>query len=483
MLKKDVVERTVYIGLWLGIFLGIVWAVPAMAEEGIGHAVVANPALTFLEVAVVLVAAKLFSFVEKFKQPAVLGELLVGVLLGNAALVGIHWFDGFKADPNLRFLAELGVAVLLFKTGLESNVAEMRKVGPRAFLVALAGVVVTFSLGAFVVAPWLLPQVPAVSHYFIGAALTATSVGISARVFSDLGKQQTKEARLVIGAAVLDDVIGLVVLAVITGLITAGSVSLGLVSVTVGKSVGFLLGAIFIGQALAPRLSKWLSQIHSGVGAKFTFAIGFFLLFGYCAQLFGLAPIIGAFAAGLVLDPVHFSSFRNAVIVEDLKGVLAGESHAVKDSVMSVVRRHEERHIEDLIEPLSHFLVPIFFVLTGMNVHLESFAHTSVLLLALGLTIVAFVGKYCSSFFAGDVRKSVVGFGMIPRGEVQLIFAAMGQGLGVISADVFSAIVIVVIATTLLSPLCLSWALQGHSVTPVQPETGPGYPDVSPLQT
>lgn len=437
-----------------------VWAVPVSASTEVGHSAVVNPAMTFLEVAVILIAAKLFSFVERLKQPAVLGELLVGVLLGNAVLLGVHWFDGFKTDPNVRFLAELGVAVLLFKTGLESNVAEMRKVGLRAFLIALAGVVITFGLGAFVVAPWLLPELPPISHYFIGAALTATSVGISARVFSDLGKQQTKEARLVIGAAVLDDVMGLVVLAVITGLITAGSVSIGLISVTLAKSVGFLVGAIVVGQLLAPKLSVLLSRIHSGVGTKFTFAIGFFLLFGYGAQLFGLAPIIGAFAAGLVLDPVHFRSFKSAGIVEELKDRLAGEEHDLKQSVLSVVQRHEERHVDDLIEPLSHFLVPIFFVLTGMNVDLHSFANTSVLLLALGLTVVAFVGKYCSSFFAGSVQKPVVGFGMVPRGEVQLIFAAMGQALGVISADVFSAIVIVVIATTILSPICLSWVMQ-----------------------
>lgn len=420
-----------------------------------------HAATTFLEIALVLVFAKLFSIVERWKQPAVLGELLVGVLLGNLTLLGIHSFDAFKIDPNLKFLAELGVAILLFRTGLESNVAEMRRVGFRAFLIALAGVVITFSLGAFVIGPWLLPSLSATAHYFIGAALTATSVGISARVFTDLGKIKTAEAKLVIGAAVIDDVIGLVVLAVVTGMVTTGAVSLGVVSVTLGKAIMFLVGAIVIGQLAAPRLGKVFSKIHSGVGTKFTLAIGFCLLFGYLAEQFGLAPIIGAFAAGLVLDPVHFTAFKNAHITEELKTELASENHSLKDKVLTIVRAHEERHVDSLIEPLSHFLVPIFFVLTGMNVDLSSLSNPKVLLLAIALTVAAFVGKYCSSFFAGpNVKKMVIGFGMIPRGEVQLIFAAIGKELGVVTPEVFSAIVIVVIVSTIFSPILLGYALR-----------------------
>lgn len=420
-----------------------------------------HAATTFLEIALILVLAKVFSIVERWKQPAVLGELLVGVILGNLTLVGIHAFDAFKLDPNLKFLAELGVAILLFRTGLESNVTEMRKVGLRAFLIALAGVVITFSLGAFVIGPWLLPALSTTAHYFIGAALTATSVGISARVFTDLGKIKTAEAKMVIGAAVIDDVIGLVVLAVVTGMVTTGAVSVGVISLTLGKAIIFLVGAIVLGQIFAPRLGKVLSKIHSGVGTKFTLAIGFCLLFGYLAEQFGLAPIIGAFAAGLVLDPVHFTAFKNAKVTEELKTELATESHSIKDKVLRIVHAHEERHVDDLIEPLSHFLVPIFFVLTGMNVDISSLLNPKVLLLAAALTTVAFVGKYCSSFFAGpNVNKMVIGFGMIPRGEVQLIFAAIGKELGVVSPEVFSAIVIVVIASTIFSPILLGFALR-----------------------
>ncbi|MBL8031356.1 MAG: cation:proton antiporter [Candidatus Doudnabacteria bacterium] len=420
-----------------------------------------HAAVTFLEIALILVFAKVFSIVERWKQPAVLGELLVGVILGNLALVGIHWFDAYKVDPNLKFLAELGVAILLFRTGLESNVSEMRRVGFRAFLIALAGVVITFSLGAFVIGPWLLPSLGAAAHYFLGAALTATSVGISARVFTDLGKIKTPEAKLVVGAAVIDDVIGLVVLAVVTGLVTTGAISFGVVSLTLGKAIIFLVGAIVLGQIFAPRLSKIFSRIHAGAGTKFTLVISFCLLFGSLAEQFGLAPIIGAFAAGLVLDPIHFTSFKNARIAEELKTELEKEESGLKHKILRIVHAHEERHIDDLVEPLSHFLVPIFFVLTGMNVDVSSLFNPKVLLLAGALTAIAFIGKYCSSFFAGPgINKMVIGFGMIPRGEVQLIFAAIGKELGVVSPEVFSAIVIVVIASTIFSPILLGYALR-----------------------
>lgn len=442
--------------LFAGLLAFIAPQVFANTIEGTGP----RAAVTFLEIALILVFAKVFSIVERWKQPAVLGELLVGVILGNLALVGIHWFDAYKTDPNLKFLAELGVAILLFRTGLESNVSEMRRVGFRAFLIALAGVVITFSLGAFVIGPWLLPTLSATAHYFLGAALTATSVGISARVFTDLGKIKTPEAKLVVGAAVIDDVIGLVVLAVVTGLVTTGAISFGVVSLTLGKAIIFLVGAIVLGQIFAPRLSRMFSKIHAGAGTKFTLVIGFCLLFGSVAEQFGLAPIIGAFAAGLVLDTIHFTSFKNARIAEELKTELETEDSSLKHKVLRIVHAHEERHIDDLVEPLSHFLVPIFFVLTGMNVDVSSLFNPKVLLLAGALTAIAFIGKYCSSFFAGPgVNKMVIGFGMIPRGEVQLIFAAIGKELGVVSPEVFSAIVIVVIASTILSPILLGYAL------------------------
>lgn len=430
----------------------VVWA----QEHDTGH----GATMTILWIAIILLAAKLSGVVERFGQPSVLGELLVGVLLGNLALLGLHFFEPATTDTILVFLAELGVIVLLFQIGLESNLAQLGRVGVRAFLVAIIGVVVPFALGTWVVGPVLMPGLSLNAYLFVGAALTATSVGITARVFRDLGKLHTSEAQIVLGAAVIDDVLGLVILAVVSAIVTAGSVSALQVGLIFLKALAFLVGAVVLGQLLAPRLGHAFSRVSTGAGMKFTVAIVLALLFAYAAGLIGLAPIVGAFAAGLVLDPVHFRDFEEPVAYREVREGLADADPVTRERVMAVVATHSHRHVEELIEPLGHFLVPIFFVLTGMAVSLEVLADLPVLLIALAITGVAVIGKLVAGIAAGNVRKSVVGWGMVPRGEVGLIFASMGRQLGVIPEREFSIIVIMVILTTLMTPPILSHLLR-----------------------
>lgn len=434
----------------------------ASSEQGGGEH---NIASTFLWIAVILLAAKISGLVEKFGQPSVLGELIMGVILGNLVLLGIHVFEPIKTESIIAFLAELGVVVLLFQIGLGSNINEMRRVGKNAFLVACVGVVAPFILGTYVVGPWLLPGLDENAYLFLGAALTATSVGITARVFQDLKKLQTPEAQIVLGAAVIDDVLGLIILSIISAVVTTGSVGLGMIGFITAKAALFLVGAIVIGQAAAPKLGKFFSKINSGAGMKFTLAISFCLVFAYLAQKIGLAPIVGAFAAGLVLDAVHFCNFEDPKIVCDIEKTIENESSEFKEKISKVARIHAHRHIEDLIEPVGHFLIPIFFVMTGMGVKLETMLNIPILTVALGITAVAFIGKIIAGLAAGNVNKSIVGWGMVPRGEVGLIFATIGKGLGVISNEVFSIIVIMVILTTLLTPPILTYLLKKENKT------------------
>src|SRR3989344_2487559 len=177
---------------------------PGHMEEKSGHG---SAATIFLWIAIILLAAKISSLIERFGQPSVLGELVIGVILGNLVLLGIGVFEPLKADLIIAFLAELGVVILLFQIGLESNISRMREVGIKALLVACVGVAVPFILGTYIVGPYLLPGQPFSAYLFIGATLTATSVGITARVFRDLGKLQSREAQIVLGAAVIDDVL------------------------------------------------------------------------------------------------------------------------------------------------------------------------------------------------------------------------------------------------------------------------------------
>lgn len=416
---------------------------------------------TLFWTALILLSARFAGLVEKLGQPAVLGELVIGVIIGNLYLLGIHFFEPIKSNENLTTFSELGVIILLFQIGLESNIDSMKKVGARALMVAILGVVVPFALGTFLVGPLLMPQLPFNAHLFIGAALTATSVGITARVFQDLKALKSIEAQIVLGAAVIDDVLGLIILGIVSAIATSGSVGLDVIAIISAKALAFLLLAVVLGRMLAPHLGNLLSKINTGTGMKLTFAICVGLLFAFVAELVGLAPIVGAFAAGLVLDPVHFNSFEGQVIIDEVQEALKSDKVAL-EKIDKIAHHHDHGHIEDLVKPLGFIFVPIFFVMTGMNVKLETMFDPHVLLLALAITVAAIIGKVVSGLAAGKANKWIIGIGMIPRGEVGLIFAITGKSAGVINDELFSAIVVMVILTTLLTPPVLAWFIKSR---------------------
>jgi Kef-type K+ transport system membrane component KefB len=405
-----------------------------------------NFQLVLIGLALMLVVAKLGGEVfERFKQPAVLGELVGGILIGNLALFGFTFVGLLKSNEIINAVAEIGVIILLFEVGLESNLTEMMEVGWSSLLVAVAGVIAPFFLG-WGVAAYFLPEEATLGHIFIGATLCATSVGITARVLKDMGKLQTREARIVLGAAVIDDVLGLLILAVVAGSIKAsaggGTLAMTDVAIIAGKSIIFLVGAIAIGHYLMPTLFRSAGRLESR-GVLLALAIAFCFFFAWVAGLVGLAPIVGAFAAGLVLDESHFETFSQR-----------GESD-----------------ITDLITPLSTVLVPIFFVLMGLKVDLRAFARVEVLGFAAALTFVAILGKQVCSLATVEkgINRLAIGLGMIPRGEVGLIFAGIGatltlpnaQGIAepVIGPATFAAVVIMVIVTTLVTPPFLKWSM------------------------
>lgn len=416
----------------------------------------AAAANTFLWLAVLLLLAKISGLIEKLGQAAVLGELLMGVLIGNLYLLGVDIVEPAKSNAIIIFLAELGVVILLFQIGLESDIGVMRKVGARALLVAIIGVVAPFAMGTFFIGPWLLPGLSQNAYLFLGATLTATSVGITGRVFRDLNVLQSHEAQIVLGAAVIDDVIGLIILAVVSAIATTGEVGLLDVGWITLKAMLFLIGAILIGQRIAPLASHWLSKVHTGSGMKFSILIAFCLIFAWLAHLIGLAPIVGAFAAGLVLDNVQFRDFAEPELIADLRRVTNDNESETAQRMRETLAHHEKHNLGVLIEPVGHFFVPLFFIFTGMSVKLEVFFNPAVLVTAAAITVAAFAGKIVSGIAAGPVNKWIVGWGMAPRGEVGLIFAVTGKALGVVSDEIFSIVVAVVILTTFLTPPILT---------------------------
>lgn len=424
---------------------------------------------TYLWLALILVIAKLAGIVERIGLPAVLGELLAGVALGNLALLGWQGQEvqAIRQDPFIAFIAQLGVVILLFQVGLETSLDEMKKVGARAFAVALVGVVAPFVLGTYGIGPLLLPELTFEAYLFLGATLTATSVGITGRVFRDMGVLQSPAARIVLGAAVIDDVIGIVILAVVSSIVTVGTVSAGTVVMLILEALLFLAGALVAGRFFAQPLARLFAWVHAGVAMKLTLIVAAGLFLAWLAGLIGLAPIIGAFAAGLVLEPAFLKDFEHAEVVRDLEPFKAELPSAQQPAFEAVLEHQRKHHHEKLVEPLGHFMVPVFFVYTGMQVDLGTLADLKVLAVALALTGVAFVGKILAGVVAGPGRlhKWIVGWGMAPRGEVGLIFATVGHELGVVNAQLFSVIVLMVILTTLITPLVLSALLKREAVS------------------
>jgi Kef-type K+ transport system membrane component KefB len=364
----------------------------------------------------IFVAAKLFGeLAERLGQPAVLGELLGGVLIGVS---GLRLVD--PHDVTIHLLSELGVILLLFLIGLETDLRKLMQVGGSATAVAVVGVALPFLGGA---ALGHLLGFRIMVAVFLGAALTATSVGITARVFSDLGHLQDREAQVVLGAAVVDDIIGLVLLTVVGTLAGGGELTFLGIGRILLTAFGFVILAIVIGSQLAPMLIRAIDRIEMKRGLFFA-SIVFAFLLAYIASRVGSAIIIGSFAAGLVL-----------------------------------ARTRRGKDIEHEVHDVAQFFIPIFFVVVGAAVDLRSINPFDgdarrFLWIGLALTAIGVAGKVAAGYVVWHkgMRRIVIGVGMIPRGEVGLIFAQIGLSTKLISGGMYSAVALMVMLTTFIAP-------------------------------
>ncbi|MEK6974899.1 MAG: cation:proton antiporter [Candidatus Thermoplasmatota archaeon] len=399
-----------------------------------------------LDLAIIVLAAKFAGeLFERMRQPAVIGELLVGGLL-SASLLGpylglpdLAGHEASEAAPIIETLAGLGAILLLFEVGLESNIRQMTKVGASSILVALIGVIASFAVGylgsaalAEIWSSWRAADAalpPHLLHVFVGAAMTATSVGITARVLADMNRLQTAEARTILGAAVLDDVAGLIILAVVAALIEGalGGASIGpweIARIT-GSAVLFLVVAVVVGLRLVPKAFDALVDRFRIAGFPVALAFGFALLMSYAASLAGLADIVGAFSAGLLL---------------------AQTRHA--------------HQIFEAIKPIGALLIGFFFVTIGMRIDFHAFQTDAAPILGAGLALTALAVAAKLACGLGVVRKQAqrlpVGVGMVPRGEVGLIFASLGLATGLLGPALYATIVLVMLLTTFVTPLWLA---------------------------
>lgn len=422
---------------------------------------------------------------QRLNQPGVLGELLMGVLVGNLCywfklpeaiifregsiiftimsdvlsgmpltkavhasmpdanyaldvthvLQSIRGTEIVKVAYALDIFSRYGVIFLLFMVGLESSVKEIRQTGRESFLVALIGVLAPMALG-FIVTGWLIPDASFNTNLFVGATLTATSVGITARVLKEMKKMQTREAKTILGAAMIDDILGLMILAVVSSIVINGRVDSSVIFKVTLLTVLFFVAVLWLGPKLL-RLTARLLYFLPLWEAKLITAFLFVMLLSWLATCVQLTSIIGAFAAGLIIHDGYFD-----------KHEIRGEKRLL---------------IHELVAPLELLLAPLFFMLIGIQVKLETFLDWHVLLIAAGLVIAAVLGKMVSGFGANQRDdRFLIGIGMLPRGEVGLVFASIGRALGVISDQLFSAIIIMVIITTFVAPPWLKLRFSRH---------------------
>jgi Kef-type K+ transport system membrane component KefB len=412
------------------------------------------------------------------KQPPVLGELVAGLLIGNLAYwLGNPGITVMREGDTLRRIAELALSsnvslseaalrilpagsqaervsailaatkgldyvavysfvdllsriailVLLFLVGLETNIREMKRVGQTAFAVAVIGVLAPMVLGLGTM-KLLHPGSELARDLFMGGILTATSVGITARVLRDLGQDSREEAHVILGAAVLDDVLSLIVLAVVSALALTGAINVWSIGWTTAKAALFLGGALSVGIWITP----WVARRLAGAGihnVKLLAGSIFAFFLAWLANGAGLAAIVGAFAAGVIL---------NDIFDKEMEGL----------------------SLRELLSPVESLIVPLFFVWMGIQVKLEALASKEVLIAGLSLTAVAIVGKVLSGLGCPKrMNRLAVGFGMMPRGEVGLIFAGIGKSIGVVDDGLFSAVILLVMVTTLLTPPAMRWTL------------------------
>jgi Kef-type K+ transport system membrane component KefB len=453
-------------------------------DHGGGHS---DPfSFVLIELAVVVILAIIGRWLAgRFNQAAVLGELMIGVIVGNIGywlgkplfvlimhisdadqIIHAVWSSGASVHDAARqafpeatmgpesivgqlvnimtgpaggnyilmssalwMFSSLGVILLLFMVGLESSVGEMLKVGGRATAVAIVGIIAPFGLG-YVTCLWLLPDAGTPAHLFMSATLCATSVGITARVFKDLGTMQRPEAKVILGAAVIDDILGLIILAIVVGVVKSGEVKGDEIMKISLMSAVFLGAVILVGERFARGAARVMGVLDRD-NNKLLFPLALACFLSWAANQIELATIVGAFAAGLILNEKHF------------------EEHAKSTTV------------EELIAPLERIFAPVFFVLMGMQVNLASFVDPGTIKLAAIFSVVAIIGKVVCGLPAGkDMDRLSIGIGMVPRGEVGLIFASIGRSMGVVNDEVFSAIVVVVMVSTLITPPAMKWSMQ-----------------------
>lgn len=422
---------------------------------------------SFAQIVCLLFVAHLFSVgAERLKLPSVSAEMFVGILIGNLSFWKQNflpaWLFSINKDSFILFLSDVGLMLLLFEIGLHFDVKALKKRALNAFLVAFLGASLAVLSGVFLIGPFLLPQISLNAWLFIGATLSATSIAVASRLFDDFGLAQTEEAQVTLGAAIFDDIFGFALLAALSELVHEGHVSISLIVLSLLKAFIFLACSFLLGRSILSSIVDFLSsRVDNSPTMLLIILVSVACLGAVVAHELALAPIVGVFAAGLALGEDKFSLFRDNNLTQLLRLSCSGEQ--LKDSFQEKLALVQKKQYMSLLFPLKRLFLPLFFIVVGTELDLSAFGTWHNTFLFFAIFLVAIFCKLVSSVFLPSRSRWIVGWGMVPRGEVGLVFLALGRSYGILVDPYFSILVAVVVATTIVSPLVLGHLLKSQS--------------------
>ncbi len=419
--------------------------------------------IILLWLGIILLLGKLSGVVERLGQAAVLGELLVGLLLGNATLIGITFLEPMKVDPIIAALSRLGTVILFFQAGLVSDIRTIFKLWKESLILAVLGIVFSFGLFYFIL-PFLIPHLDSFVRVFLAFALSPTGTGVTARVLQDLGKMNLKETQLILSAGAVDNILMFIILAVLMAYNASGGIHHSIVSVLLIKVIALLTGIVLFCLYALPVITAFLARVYPSRSLKFALALGITLISSYLAHSVGISPIIGAFVAGLAMSPSYFHHFKPSPTILSFQEIILQNcdtiSPAVDKQYRKKVKEATYRDLEDMLTAPAFLLVAVFFVVTGMGVPFSLFTNIPLLQSALIILIFTFVTKMAASAIVERKLISVTGIGMSPRGVTTLVYATAGKNFHIITPELYALIVLTVILTTLVTPIMLSQFLK-----------------------
>ena len=417
--------------------------------------------ILFLWIALFIFLSRSLSVVKKFGLPLVIGEIIAGVIIGDLHFFGITLFDGVEDNAIIMFLAGIGSIILMFEIGIESKLTDLRRNFRNGTKIAVLGTLLTFVSG-YLIGAYFVPKSSLATCLLLGVITASTATGISAKTFKELKIMNSKEVKLVLVASIIDEFISVVCFAVISGLIINASFSFFNFSITVAQVLMFFAFAVIFGSWITPVFTKWSTRINPGLNMKIGVLFIICLLFSWVADVMGLATVIGAFVAGLMLDEFYFKSFSKSGFFRELRNIATNCSDETTQFRLNlVIETQEKKSLEELLKPLSHLFVPIFFIHIGLMLDVSKLTNLKTLVIVGLLLGFSFIGRILSGcLIKGNLNKLIIGLGMTPIGEAGLIFATFGKSMNLIGNTLFTAIVSSVVLASITTPILIKLAIK-----------------------